>query len=428
MMTTIKKRIMLSLFILFTNLGNIGPVFSQTEEITQNTLQSVFKVEGKSSQSENFQGSIGSGFVIEYHGRNILVSNFHVISIITDEFNKSHTVNNKDSIVFTLENMKGQEFSVDYIIGGDPISDLVLFNVKDYEGPVLKLDDGSISFDDISQEKTQKFSLAGFPYDEFDIIGDISQSFNSSSVYTEFLYYSSNGLRSLLGASGSPILNDQEKVVAVATKSSNLNILAINLERLQELLNQTINQTIPLSDVSVWVEERRDSMREMAKKGDSHAQYELGLMFIGGKEVEEDYEKAVSWFTKAAEQGSAVAQYELGLMFFWEMGVEQDYEKAVFWFTKAAKEESAVAQYQLGLMFFWEMGVEQDYEKALFWFTKAAKQGVAYAQYQLGRMFFEGKEVEQDYEKAIFWFTKAAEQGMSRQQRTPERMTLERKL
>ena len=50
---------------------------------------------------------------------------------------------------------------------------------------------------------------------------------------------------------------------------------------------------------------------EEAKKGDAHAQNELGLCYENGVGVVMDKAKAVEWYTKAAEQGHANAQNRL---------------------------------------------------------------------------------------------------------------------
>ena len=49
--------------------------------------------------------------------------------------------------------------------------------------------------------------------------------------------------------------------------------------------------------------------------GDANAQYQLGLMYQKGKEYEQDFEKAVRWYTLAAKQGHVLAQFNLGLMY-----------------------------------------------------------------------------------------------------------------
>ena len=46
-----------------------------------------------------------------------------------------------------------------------------------------------------------------------------------------------------------------------------------------------------------------------AKRGNSDAQYNLGLMYDKGEGVAKDYKEAVRWYTLAAKQGIAIAQY-----------------------------------------------------------------------------------------------------------------------
>ena len=71
------------------------------------------------------------------------------------------------------------------------------------------------------------------------------------------------------------------------------------------------------------------------------------------------------------------------------LGVQQSYEKAVKWYTKAAKQGHVKAQYNLGNCYLNRRGIEQDYkyaeEDALEWYTEAAKQGYAPAQCMLGK-------------------------------------------
>jgi TPR repeat protein len=44
----------------------------------------------------------------------------------------------------------------------------------------------------------------------------------------------------------------------------------------------------------------------------------------------------VRWYQKAAKQGHAEAQYRLGVAYVYGKGVPQDYAEAVRWYRKAA--------------------------------------------------------------------------------------------
>ena len=66
-------------------------------------------------------------------------------------------------------------------------------------------------------------------------------------------------------------------------------------------------------------------------------------MYYSGDGLEQDKQKAVYWFTKAAEQGDAEAQYNLAVMYDKGNGIEQNrslakkyYQQACEWYHKNA--------------------------------------------------------------------------------------------
>jgi tetratricopeptide (TPR) repeat protein len=96
-----------------------------------------------------------------------------------------------------------------------------------------------------------------------------------------------------------------------------------------------------------------------------------------------EYDKALPLFKQVAEFGDAKVQNYLGLIC--KDGVEQDFEQAVFWFSKAAEQGLDCAQFNLGMMYQDGHGVEQDDKQAIFWLSKASKQGHRVAQMCLPR-------------------------------------------
>ncbi len=81
-----------------------------------------------------------------------------------------------------------------------------------------------------------------------------------------------------------------------------------------------------------------------AEQGDIDAQCNLGLCYENGDGVEQSYEQAVKWYTKAAEQGHAGAQCMLGECYETGDGVKQSYEEAVKWYTKVAEQGGEAAK------------------------------------------------------------------------------------
>ena len=76
--------------------------------------------------------------------------------------------------------------------------------------------------------------------------------------------------------------------------------------------------------------------QEIAKKtGFACAENMVGYCFGKGKGVEQNFTKAVEWYTKAAEKGLSAAMMKLGYCFYEGEGVEQNLAKALEWYTKA---------------------------------------------------------------------------------------------
>ena len=117
---------------------------------------------------------------------------------------------------------------------------------------------------------------------------------------------------------------------------------------------------------------------------------------------------AISEIQAAAEQGDRDAQFELGLIYQGGRGVPQDKEQAQQWLTQAAQKGHGRAQYALALLYR-EQGA--DISQSLKWQRQAAQSGYAEAQYGMGLLYANGQYLQQDKTQARFWFEQAAAQG-----------------
>ena len=121
--------------------------------------------------------------------------------------------------------------------------------------------------------------------------------------------------------------------------------------------------------------------RPLAEQGDALAQYNLGLLYVKGQGVPQDYVQGRQWYEKAAAQGRADAQVDLGILYDYGRGVPQDFKKAVYWYRLSANQGNDLAQRQLGLLYERGDGVPQDYVQAYMWYSlgaaKGAKRGAA---------------------------------------------------
>jgi TPR repeat protein len=152
-------------------------------------------------------------------------------------------------------------------------------------------------------------------------------------------------------------------------------------------------------------------LKPLADKGDSEAQYRLGLMYEFGKGFPQDKALAVGWLKRSATTGNPSAQQELGVIYATGDGVQKDDAQAVVWFRKAAEQEVPAAQYNLALMLAKGAGIRRDDAQAIAWFRKAADQGYAGAQFKLGVAYENGEGVAADPVAAYANYTIAARGG-----------------
>jgi TPR repeat protein len=102
-------------------------------------------------------------------------------------------------------------------------------------------------------------------------------------------------------------------------------------DRRELVATLTDNQPAPkTTPPSASEKNRRD-----AERGNPNAQFLLGLSYVEGKGVTQDFTNAVFWLRKAADQGQPDAQNNLGICYVRGSGVPKDLVKAYKWFSLA---------------------------------------------------------------------------------------------
>src|SRR5215471_4533715 len=71
------------------------------------------------------------------------------------------------------------------------------------------------------------------------------------------------------------------------------------------------------------------------ESGDPVAETELASCYDLGQHVKPDGKESIHWLIEAATQGYSPAQYELGRIYLYGRGVPADYDKALIWERKA---------------------------------------------------------------------------------------------
>ena len=122
---------------------------------------------------------------------------------------------------------------------------------------------------------------------------------------------------------------------------------------------------------------------EQDTNGYHWAQYVLGNCCRYGYGTDQDYTKAVEWWTKSSELGNSLAMCNLGVRCEKGEGCDQNQTKAVEWYERSAQLGNSAAMCNLGICYEEGDGVTKDLNKAREWYTKAAGQGDACAQRNL---------------------------------------------
>ena len=105
----------------------------------------------------------------------------------------------------------------------------------------------------------------------------------------------------------------------------------------------------------------------LAANGDARAQYNMGVFYRDGIEVEQNDVKALRWFLEAAEGGNMLGQYAAGIAFYRGQGSSPEPQAARHYFVEAALKGHATAPLHVGRLFYAGEGVTQNYARAYFW-------------------------------------------------------------
>ena len=202
------------------------------------------------------------------------------------------------------------------------------------------------------------------------------------------------------GSSGGALFNEAGKVIGITSASrtdgQNLNF-AINISEVVTLY-QTWDQSVtPLGQQAELAE-------NYVKMGDS---------YYNGDGVDQNYEKAVEYYTKAAKLNDAYAIMMLGECYYNGYGVEADYSTAAEFYAKASELGNKEAMCALGVCYSYGNGVSVDFEKAFALFTESAELGNDIAMCNLGLCYINGHGTKQNKQKAFELFKKAADLGHS---------------
>ena len=126
--------------------------------------------------------------------------------------------------------------------------------------------------------------------------------------------------------------------------------------------------------------------KSIIEAGDTNAMNNLGIMYMEGQGVKQDYKTAEKYFRQAADIGDTNAMNNLGIMYMEGQGVKQDYKTAEKYFRQAVEMGNTDAMSHLGMMYMEGQGVKQDYKTAEKYFRQAVEMGNTNAKNNLSIM------------------------------------------
>jgi TPR repeat protein len=147
---------------------------------------------------------------------------------------------------------------------------------------------------------------------------------------------------------------------------------------------------------------------DLVDQGNTYAERDLGIMYIKGQGVPQDFAVGMRWMRLAADKGLAEAQNEVGILYQRGWGVERSGAEAVKWFRLAADQGLLVAQNNLADSHALGLGVPQNLGEAIKWYRIAADQSSSYAENVIGIAYEQGLHVTQDDAEAFRWYRRAA--------------------
>ena len=134
----------------------------------------------------------------------------------------------------------------------------------------------------------------------------------------------------------------------------------------------------------------------------------LAQIYSDGIGVPADKAKAIPYYQIASTAGSRSAQRELGLAYMWGAGVESDGRMARQLLLQAAKQGFDRSWHDLSLLSSSGIGSDTDPEAAFRYNYRGAQRGQADCMIEIGIAFLAGFGVPRDAEAGVFWLEKAS--------------------
>jgi hypothetical protein len=136
-------------------------------------------------------------------------------------------------------------------------------------------------------------------------------------------------------------------------------------------MEKTIQKYLSAVSEGKITEKDFNDLLRIAELGESRAQCGVAKTYFNGTHfLEQNYQKSFEWFLKSAEQNHFWSQYLVGLMYLEGKGIEQNEDKALQWLRKSSADEARIL---IKKMEYRQTNVAQKFKKTVCRFLDGVK-------------------------------------------------------
>ena len=148
-------------------------------------------------------------------------------------------------------------------------------------------------------------------------------------------------------------------------------------------------------------------LKAQSDEGNPDAKFYLGTQYYSGKNLDQNFDKAISLFQEASDGGNVSATFNLGIIYAKGRGVDIDEKKAFNYYKKAAFGGLPQAQYNYALWLREGRIGEANTIEAIKWFKISANKNFDRSLIELAKGYESGIAGRRDYREAVKLYRRA---------------------
>jgi len=154
-------------------------------------------------------------------------------------------------------------------------------------------------------------------------------------------------------------------------------------------------------------------IQKKALSGDIEAQYDLGMMYLRGDQIEASLEKATEWLGRSGRGGFEPAQMAVAELCENGQYFTPNYDYSYKWYELAALNDNPRALFKIGCFSVEGIGTNKAVKRGITHLESSARQHYPEASRYLAEMYYLGTDVPKSFDLMEEWFGKAYNDGLN---------------